>query len=105
MVGLKRMTLAAFRQSLAQPRPPAGLPMALSALWWAGKDNWSSAHDIVMNGEGPDCAWVYAYLHRVEDDHDNARYWYRRARQTPGNGSLKAEWTAMAAALLAAQSH
>ena len=39
-----------------------------------------------MNRDDPDCAWVHAYLHRVEGDLGNARYWL---------------WTAIAATLLA----
>ena len=73
------MTLSAFRRSLASKEPPTGLSPALAALWWAGKDEWNKAHEIVMNRDEPDCTWVYAYLHRVEGDLGNARYWYRQA--------------------------
>jgi len=24
-------------------------------------------------------AWIHAVLHKIEGDHSNARYWYRRA--------------------------
>jgi hypothetical protein len=96
------MTPAAFRRSLAQPQPPSGLAPALTALWWAGNDKWDKAHKIVMSGEGADCAWVHAYLHRLEGDLDNARYWYRQARREPARGELDAEWAAIAAALLEA---
>ncbi len=50
---------------------------------------WDKAHDIVMSEEGADCAWVHAYLHRVEGDRDNARYWYRQARREPARASLR----------------
>ena len=66
------MSPAIFRRSLSSKNPPAGLSPALRALWWAGKDDWHKAHKIVMNEEGADCAWVHAYLHRVEGDLDNA---------------------------------
>jgi hypothetical protein len=56
-----------------------------------------------MSGEGADCAWVHAYLHRVEGDRDNARYWYRQARREPATGDLASEWAAIAAALLKAK--
>jgi hypothetical protein len=68
------MTPAAFNTSLAKAAPPAGLSPALTALWWAGKDEWDKAHALVMSEDGPECAWVHAYLHRVEGDLDNARY-------------------------------
>jgi hypothetical protein len=94
------MTPAEFKRSLGKPKPPAGLPPALAALWWAGKDDWEKAHQLVMDEDGADCAWVHAYLHRVEGDLDNARYWYRRAHRKPTEGDLQAEWTDIAAALL-----
>jgi hypothetical protein len=94
------MTPSEFKRALSSQKPPAGLSPALTALWWAGKDAWDKAHDIVMSGEGADCAWVHAHLHRVEGDHDNARYWYRQARREPATGELVSEWTAIAAALL-----
>jgi hypothetical protein len=95
------MTPSAFKLSLSRKNPPAGLSPALTALWWAGKANWDKAHDIVMSGEGADCAWVHAYLHRVEGDVDNARYWYRQARREQATGDLPSEWAAIAGALLA----
>ena len=94
------MTPSEFERSLSSRKPPAALSPALTALWWAGKDAWDKAHDIVMSGEGADCAWVHAYLHRVEDDGDNARYWYRQARREPATGELAREWGAIVAALL-----
>ena len=94
------MTLAQFKLSLSKSKPPAGLAPALQALWWAGKDKWDKAHDIVMNGRGKDCAWVHAYLHRVEGDLGNARYWYREAEKPAASGSLQGEWDAIARAML-----
>jgi hypothetical protein len=96
------MKPAAFKRSLTLRLPPTGLSPALTALWWAGNDSWHKAHDIVMSEEGADCAWVHAYLHRVEGDRDNARYWYRQARREPATGELASEWAAIAAALLQA---
>lgn len=94
------MTTAAFKRSLANKTPPAGLSPALAALWWAGRSNWDKAHDIVMSEDGADCAWVHAYLHRVEGDLENAGYWYRRARRKAAMGELAEEWAEIAAALL-----
>ncbi len=95
------MTPTAFKRSVANKVAPAKLSPALTALWWAGKDNWEKAHQIVMREQDADCAWVHAYLHRVEGDHDNARYWYRQAHRKPATGAPAAEWAAIAAALLA----
>lgn len=96
------MTPAELKRSLLNPKPPAGLSPALAALWWAGKKDWDKAHKLVMSEEGADCAWVHAYLHRLEGDLDNARYWYRQAHRKPAAGELAAEWSSIAAALLAA---
>ena len=95
------MTPVAFKRSLSGKKPPSHLSPALTALWWAGNEAWDKAHDIVMNEEGAACAWVHAYLHRLEGDRDNARYWYRQARREAATGDLADEWAAIAAALLA----
>jgi hypothetical protein len=96
------MDLPEFKRSLAKAKPPAGAAPALAALWWAGKDEWEKAHRIVMDEAGKDCAWVHAYLHRVEGDLGNARYWYGQARREVATTSLPAEWAAIARELLAA---
>ncbi len=95
------MTLAEFKQSQSKARPPTGLSVALSALWWAGKDDWDKAHKIVMDEGGKDCAWVHAHLHRVEGDLENARYWYKQAGKPEASDSLANEWAAIASELLA----
>jgi hypothetical protein len=95
------MSPAAFKLSLSDAEPPSNLSSALSALWWAGKDDWDKAHKIAMDSDDADGAWVHAYLHRVEGDLDNAKYWYRQARRKPATGDLSEEWSAIAAALLA----
>ena len=94
------MTPAAFKRSLAKAKPPGGLPTALAALWWARRDDWDKAHKLVMSDDGADSAWVHGYLHRVEGDLDNARYWYRQARKKPATGDVVAEWVTIVAALL-----
>ena len=95
------MTLAEFKRSLSKTKPPAGLAPALVALWWAAKDDWDKAHQIVMDESGEDCAWVHAYLHRLEGDLGNARYWYKQSGKPAASGPLPAEWAAIAGALLA----
>jgi hypothetical protein len=94
------MTFAEFKQSLAKRTPPEELSPARAALWWAGKDQWDKAHALVMDEGGKDCARVHAYLHRVEKDLENARYWYRQAGVPPASGPLEAEWAAIAGDLL-----
>jgi hypothetical protein len=94
------MTLDDFRTSLSRPSPPEGLHVALQVLWWAGKGEWDKAHKIVQDEAGGDAAWIHAYLHRVEGDLPNARYWYGQAGQPPATGALEDEWEAIVRALL-----
>ena len=95
------MTFAELKRSLTRRRPPGGASPALEALWWAAKDKWDTAHKLVMDEGGTDCARVHAYLHRVEGDPENARYWYRAAKVQPAVGPFEAEWAAIARDLLA----
>ena len=94
------MTPLAFKRSPLDKKLPDALSPALTALWWAGNDDWDRAHKIVMDEGGADCAWVHAYLHRVEGDPDNAGYWYRQAKHKAATGAPKAEWSEMVEVLL-----
>ena len=96
------MDLPAFSASLDDPAPPAGLSLALQALWLDGRGDFDAAHDLAQRDEGGEGAWVHAYLHRKEGDASNAAYWYRRARRPFCHDALQAEWEAIAAFLLAA---
>jgi hypothetical protein len=95
------MTLAEFKRSMSKAKPPPRLATALAALWWQAKGDWVRAHALVMDEGGKDCAWVHAYLHRVEGDLGNARYWYGQAGRAVPTGHLPAEWDNIADALLA----
>jgi hypothetical protein len=93
--------LSRFRQTLTAAVPPSGLAPALEALWWEAKGEWTKAHEIAQAYDDESCAWVHAYLHRVEGDLGNAGYWYRRAKKPPAMDPLKDEWAAMTDSLLA----
>lgn len=94
------MDLTAFRDSLSGAEPPAGIGRPLAALWRAARGDWDGAHATVQADESAEAAWVHAYLHRVEGDLANARYWYRTAGRTVATGTLHDEWAAIAAELL-----
>jgi hypothetical protein len=98
------MTPSDLRASTSSRVPPAGLSAPLQALWWVEKGDWDRAHGIVQNEGSAEAAWVHAYLHRIEGDLANARYWYRQATCTPANGPLPEEWDAIAGALLGRES-
>ena len=94
------MDLAAFRASTASAAPPAGLSHGLEALWWDAKGDWGKAHEAAQRDGGPQGSAVHAYLHRVEGDLSNARYWYNRAGRPPAADALAAEWERLAVELL-----
>lgn len=94
------MTLQEFRKSLALDEPPRVCSAALRGLWWDAKGDWARGHEVAGQDEGPDGAWVHAYLHRKEGDLSNAAYWYSRAGKTAATGSLEQEWSEIAEVLL-----
>ena len=99
------MTAEAFRASLTQDSPPAGLHAPLAALWWDAKGDWARAHGIVDDLETPDGMAVHAYLHRKEGVEWNAEYWYRRAGKRYRRPELSAEWEALVDGLVAGDSN
>ena len=42
------MTPVEFERSLSQASPPSACSPALQAMWWAARDDWNAAHEIVM---------------------------------------------------------
>ncbi|MSO91273.1 MAG: hypothetical protein EXR01_06820 [Acetobacteraceae bacterium] len=93
------MDIAAFRASLSAGAPPPGLSHALAALWWDARHDWGKAHEAAQKDDGPQGCAVHAYLHRVEGDLSNARYWYNRASRAPAADALKDEWERLAVEL------
>lgn len=96
------MDLDTFKATLAGAAPPAGVAGTLQALWHLAKGDWHGAHQLAQAADDADGAWVHAHLHRVEGDHANAGYWYRRAGKSRSAASIEAEWDEIAAALLGA---
>jgi hypothetical protein len=94
------MTLEQFRTSLSQGSPPENLSPLLKALWFDGKGDWTSSHDIAQDVHTAQGSWIHAYLHRKEGDLANAGYWYSRAGKPVSKQSLDEEWTELVAALL-----
>ena len=94
------MNVKEFRASLSGSNPPADLTGALAGLWWEAKGEWAKAHEAAQNDEGPEGAWVHAYLHRKEGDSSNAAYWYQRAGRPVMAGSFENEWNSIVSTLL-----
>jgi hypothetical protein len=74
---MKQALMEKTKQEIGQ------LPVSLRALWYAAHDDWNEAHRLVQGDPSSECAWVHAYLHRVEGDLGNARYWYQQAGKKP----------------------
>jgi hypothetical protein len=95
------MTFDEFKASLTDDAPPAAVGDPLRALWMDAADDWDGAHDLLQGQpDGNGCAWVHAYLHRVEGDLPNADHWYRRAQKPASRAPLPQEWEEIARALL-----
>lgn len=99
---MQRSTLdpSAFRDSTGAAEPPPGLSPPLQTLWWEAKGDWKRAHECAQGDKTSGGALVHAYLHRVEGDLSNARYWYNRAGKEPAAGTTAEEWTALVWAFL-----
>jgi hypothetical protein len=93
------MTFAEFKATFKSSDPPPVGP-ALVALWHAGKDQWTRAHEIAQDIDDETGAWVHAYLHRVEGDTANAAYWYRRAGRAVAREALDVEFEQIVTELL-----
>lgn len=89
------MTLEEFSNSDGK-----ALSGALLALWFDRRGEWERAHETAQELNGPEGAWVHAYLHRKEGDTVNAAYWYRRAGRRVARGDFKDEWESMIRELL-----
>ena len=96
-----KMNTDVFRKTLTGDSPPDGLDDCLLALWFDGRGDWEAAHNVAQKVKSRDGAWVHGYLHRVEGDLGNARYWYDRAGRPFTDVPLKDEWAAIAEELLA----
>ena len=94
------MTVQQFELSLEQDAPPLSLSPAVEALWWDAKGDWTRAHALIDQLEGPDAMAVHAYLHRKEGEDWNANYWYRRAGEQYRRAKLDEEWRALVIGLM-----
>ena len=90
---IKTMNYEEYLESFRDPAPPPELDPWLTALWHARQGDWERAHRIVQALPDRKAARIHAYLHRVEGDHWNSRYWHERAgARFPEHLSLEEEW-------------
>lgn len=64
----------------------------IKALADAKEGKWNEAHRLIQSMADRDSCLIHGYLHRVEGDFENARYWYSLAKQTMPQNSLEEEW-------------
>ena len=86
------MTFENFLSTCESSVLPKDLSIPLQSLWLLRNDDWHAAHDLIDHLTDLDSAYVHAYLHRVEGDLWNARYWYKQAKQPECKLSLADEW-------------
>jgi hypothetical protein len=89
-----------FLDSLESGTPPATAVPLLRAVWLGLRGEWEAAHRIAQDDASAEGAWVHAWLHRIEGDLANARYWYRQAHREVAEGDLQQEGKTIAAFLL-----
>lgn len=63
----------------------------VQALNLAKEGNWDEAHRIVQKHSDKHSCLIHGYLHRVEGDLPNARYWYQRADESMPENTLDDE--------------
>lgn len=73
------MNRTTWNTSLDNTMPPSNFTPLQQAIWYAVKGDWQKSHQIDQRIAGPQAAWVHAYLHRLEGDEWNARFWYSQA--------------------------
>lgn len=61
-------------------------------LDWARAHHWEKAHAMVQTHSDELSCQIHGYLHRVEGDSGNARYWYGRGNSTLPDNTLEEEW-------------
>ena len=69
------------------------------ALDLAKTGHWEEAHAIAQkHGDELSCQ-IHGYLHRVEGDLGNARYWYGQGNSALPDNTLEEEWARLSARL------
>ena len=63
----------------------------IKALNYARDGQWDKAHKLVQSFSDRESCLIHGYLHRVEGDLGNARYWYNRANEKIPDNTLEEE--------------
>jgi hypothetical protein len=65
----------------------------IRALELASKGCWEDAHAMIQSSSDRLSCLIHGYLHRLEGDHGNARYWYARGGEDLAANLLRSEWS------------
>ena len=65
----------------------------IEVLDLAKAGHWDEAHQRVQPYSDRMACLIHGYLHRVEGDLNNARYWYSRANESMPDNTLEDEWS------------
>ena len=64
----------------------------VKALNYARQGKWDESHRLVQSFSDRESCLIHGYLHRVEGDLGNARYWYNRANEKMPDNTLEEEF-------------
>lgn len=65
----------------------------VKALNYAKQGKWDEAHRLIQSSSDKTSCLIHGYLHRVEGDLSNARYWYDRANEEMPDNTLEEEFS------------
>jgi hypothetical protein len=63
----------------------------IKALDLAREGKWDEAHEMIQPFSDKISCLIHGYLHRVEGDLNNTRYWYNRAKIKMPDNTLEEE--------------
>jgi len=64
----------------------------IKALNFARKGSWGESHELVQQYSDELSCLIHGYLHRLEGNISNAKYWYRHAGVNMPNNTLEDEF-------------
>jgi hypothetical protein len=82
---VQRIAVAQDREIAKANSPEARCIRSLLFIAAGGLDQ---AHRLVQEISTSDAAYIHGVVHRIDDDFDNARYWFRRARTHPAAAEM-----------------
>jgi hypothetical protein len=77
---------AAEEQEIARANGPQATCTRSLLLLAAG--DLDQAHRMVQEMSTPDAAYIHGVIHRIDDDFNNARYWFRGAGKHPAGAEM-----------------